>query len=331
MKHESTPHTASLASSATPHGPSDPLSSMRPSELVPASKKRLHSLMDAEVNPLTREKKSTIISSTHHKKITSHLQRWSAIQGELANAPDDDDDDAHPDVQGPINNTEMKEPEPVDLSDDAILKKLPSDAQMNEQYSDLKLIACLLCQRQFKASDDLTKHQVKSELHKTNMGNLRQTQISELRTTLSIQAAAEQARYRNRIEDRSRRMTPEYNHSSHHARREKSESKFVPIQQSWKSIPPVIPVEQPTINGIKEDNAGRKLLEKMGWKEGEGLGAKKDGITIPITAAAYSKGAGLGSVGGTYSDDGTYTESYQAQSKRLARGRMGFETTDSSK
>ena len=88
-------------------------------------------------------------------------------------------------------------------------------------------------------------------------------------------------------------------------------------------------MEQPTIDGIKEDNAGRKLLKKLGWKEGEGLGARRDGITVPITASAYAKGAGLGSVDATYSDDGTYTESYQEQTRRLARARMGFDASDS--
>ena len=30
------------------------------------------------------------------------------------------------------------------------------------------------------------------------------------------------------------------------------------------------------------DNVGYKMLEKMGWKEGEGLGSEGQGITAPV-------------------------------------------------
>jgi hypothetical protein len=33
---------------------------------------------------------------------------------------------------------------------------------------------------------------------------------------------------------------------------------------------------------LPEDNPGRKLLMKMGWKEGKGLGKKEDGIVEPV-------------------------------------------------
>ena len=33
---------------------------------------------------------------------------------------------------------------------------------------------------------------------------------------------------------------------------------------------------------ITEENVGFKLLQKAGWTEGVGLGAKEDGITAPI-------------------------------------------------
>ncbi|GMP62562.1 hypothetical protein CsSME_00024620 [Camellia sinensis var. sinensis] len=35
---------------------------------------------------------------------------------------------------------------------------------------------------------------------------------------------------------------------------------------------------------IQSDNVGHKLLSKMGWKEGEGLGSSKSGIADPIMA-----------------------------------------------
>lgn len=40
--------------------------------------------------------------------------------------------------------------------------------------------------------------------------------------------------------------------------------------------------EQPTKEGIRDDNIGNKLLQKMGWQAGQGLGKKNDGIVNPI-------------------------------------------------
>lgn len=49
---------------------------------------------------------------------------------------------------------------------------------------------------------------------------------------------------------------------------------------------------------IPADNIGSKLLRKMGWKEGEGLGKDGQGITKPVEAEGYVKGAGIGVRGG---------------------------------
>ncbi|CAN4110406.1 unnamed protein product [Withania somnifera] len=46
---------------------------------------------------------------------------------------------------------------------------------------------------------------------------------------------------------------------------------------------------------IQADNIGHKLLSKMGWKEGEGLGSSKSGIADPITAGSVkSNNLGVG-------------------------------------
>ncbi|OCU02419.1 angiogenic factor with G patch and FHA domains 1 isoform X1 [Xenopus laevis] len=54
---------------------------------------------------------------------------------------------------------------------------------------------------------------------------------------------------------------------------------------------------------INDSNKGRKMLEKMGWKKGEGLGKTSDGIRDPIQLQLRKKKAGLGSQNPTSIED----------------------------
>jgi RNA-binding protein 5/10 len=58
--------------------------------------------------------------------------------------------------------------------------------------------------------------------------------------------------------------------------------------------------EEPTKSGIGSDNVGNKLLQKMGWQEGMGLGKSNQGRTSIIQAEHRVNTAGLGAKGGTY-------------------------------
>lgn len=60
---------------------------------------------------------------------------------------------------------------------------------------------------------------------------------------------------------------------------------------------------------ISESNIGSKMLKKMGWSHGEGLGKDGDGIKAPIPLVSYEKHAGVGSSVGIQINPGdTYTE-----------------------
>ncbi|XP_073029856.1 SURP and G-patch domain-containing protein 1-like protein isoform X3 [Primulina eburnea] len=70
---------------------------------------------------------------------------------------------------------------------------------------------------------------------------------------------------------------------------------------------------------IQADNVGHKLLSKMGWKEGEGLGSSKSGIAAPIMAGDVKKdnlGIGAHAPGEVTAEDDIY-EQYK---KRMMLG-----------
>ncbi|XP_057453454.1 SURP and G-patch domain-containing protein 1-like protein [Lotus japonicus] len=70
---------------------------------------------------------------------------------------------------------------------------------------------------------------------------------------------------------------------------------------------------------IQADNVGHKLLSKMGWKEGEGLGGSRKGISDPIMAGNVKKdhlGVGAVQPGEVTSEDDIY-EQYK---KRMMLG-----------
>ncbi|PIN14391.1 hypothetical protein CDL12_12980 [Handroanthus impetiginosus] len=62
---------------------------------------------------------------------------------------------------------------------------------------------------------------------------------------------------------------------------------------------------------IQADNVGHRLLSKMGWKEGEGLGSSKTGIAAPIMAGDVKKdnlGVGAQAPGEVTPDDDIYDQ-----------------------
>lgn len=73
---------------------------------------------------------------------------------------------------------------------------------------------------------------------------------------------------------------------------------------------------------IQSDNIGHRLLSKMGWKEGQGLGASNDGIAAPVVALGASSGSGV-KLGLGVQEHGSIEEgddAFEAYRKRMMLG-----------
>ncbi|KAF7668595.1 hypothetical protein LDENG_00002030 [Lucifuga dentata] len=73
---------------------------------------------------------------------------------------------------------------------------------------------------------------------------------------------------------------------------------------------------------ISEVNKGRKMLEKMGWKKGEGLGKEGTGIKDPIELKIRKSQSGLGTGAAVSLDDISLTRSKNQKNWEKARERF---------
>ncbi|KAL8563755.1 hypothetical protein ACOMHN_058271 [Nucella lapillus] len=139
------------------------------------------------------------------------------------------------------------------------------------KLADWTKLACLLCKRQFQSREILTKHNQFSELHKKNLENLKVKSAGKV----------EKKEYRDRAKERRQKYgTP---------------APPEPRKQAGNDEPVVY--EQPTKAGIGTENIGNKMLQKMGWTAGLGLGKTNQGRTAPVETQRRAATAGLGAKG----------------------------------
>ncbi|CAG8492831.1 3599_t:CDS:2 [Funneliformis caledonium] len=94
-----------------------------------------------------------------------------------------------------------------------------------------------------------------------------------------------------------------------------------PVKKDWEDIAQVSAEEAKNLQTkIGSDNKGNKLLQKMGWKEGQGLGRHGTGILDPVQFITNEGRVGLGA-GGKKSQNST-TESLQEATRRVAKERF---------
>ena len=85
----------------------------------------------------------------------------------------------------------------------------------------------------------------------------------------------------------------------------------------YTNMPP--PPQQP--QALTEDNEGHKLLKRMGWQEGSGLGVEGGGIVEPIQETVKKGKTGIGS--GTGTVPSTEYSSYRQQLSSEYHSRAG--------
>lgn len=288
------------------------------------------------------------------KKVSIQLQKWSNMKatGELAPTAHGTGQEAPPTSSSSASSLALQT-SPVSTVRQQELIYEP------DELLDLKINACLLCQRRLKSLQDLRKHQSLSDLHKKNLldrsaieaalAKSRGTTTVGASSSSSISSAApsavgeEEPKYRDRAAERRQIFgQPDYPLPPMPSGRDFSGNSGG-ARGNFNSSNPyargsgntaygnqdVIIPEQPTKDGIKEDNIGNRLLKSMGWKEGQGLGKDGDGIKAPIQASGYAKGVGIGAGlqrkadgGGRGGPLGNYAES----AKELARRR--YEQSD---
>jgi len=174
----------------------------------------------------------------------------------------------------------------------------------NTSVAELKLtdwdkLACLLCKRQFQSKEKLNKHNTLSDLHKQNIIEWRKQNTGEGGQGRSQEGNSFQ--YRDRAKERRNKFG--------------DDDKPVPNKFKEKYLKALDEVtvtggggEASSVPKIGEDNVGNRMLQKMGWKDGLGLGKKNQGRTEIITAQSRTAQSGLGTAQIASNPNDTYKD-----------------------
>lgn len=145
-----------------------------------------------------------------------------------------------------------------------------TDSMASEKdYVDFDKLTCLLCKRAFQSQDTLNKHLKMSNLHKEN---LQKYNLS--RGVMDDSSNSNALSYRDRAKERRLKYgecdPPPPNRSRERFEKE-IEKHTAALQAQSSSTLASMP--------IGENNVGNRLLQKMGWTEGQGLGRSNQGRT----------------------------------------------------
>lgn len=183
-------------------------------------------------------------------------------------------------------------------------------------------IQCILCRRVFETKEKIIQHEL-GTMHKTNIQN-----ASLVEKTLQKYPAL-----RNATVSRNTTQTPEQDTGAGDSyvdraalRRQQFAQPRQPQQEQKRKSPE--PEQEEYFK--PPENKAAKMLEKMGWSAGQGLGAEGTGRIEAIATELYAAGVGLGAQGGKVGDaveeankatGSTYAD-FLEQGKQKARQRF---------
>lgn len=184
----------------------------------------------------------------------------------------------------------------------AAVKDFEAEGKKKEDSSNIPLdndvdwneLICNLCRRGFGTKDKLSRHVNESKLHKSNFAVkygvsskevVSQVMDPTVQKVLEITAQQRQLEYKDGMDNRTERYNEAHKDVSNRAREKRIGKNYKPDGES-ASVHKAIDVSK---------NIGGKLMAKMGWQEGQALGATGVGIMEPINATEErAKRAGLG-------------------------------------
>lgn len=142
---------------------------------------------------------------------------------------------------------------PVEPKISNCAKAVDSENYSTTNWANYVLKACLLCQRQFDNDHFLNRHLESSLLHKSNLERYRMLEAIHQKCPRATEPNALRYAEMNAEVTVVEMDKPE---------KTSEKKKELPLDNS--------------------NNIGAKMLLKMGWKKGEGLGKDRKGITEPI-------------------------------------------------